>query len=232
MNEVAVDATSADERLFQLGFFNSVPHLAYATRADLAPAIFRVAWRQEQDNAECLASGGNMKRLTTSFTGLRICIGTPSSLCTRDAQQKFKYSFGAQAQSKYTEQHAIEPGDVAGHQIRVATINTKYGAEAPTYDGVKAVESTGWLSSDYVGGSGRFIQYSVLQMENGDKIYSVTDGQLQTSAGKASFSTVTSLRGGTGKFVGIRGVIRGSGATDFKTGPSNNPSEGEYWFEK
>ena len=27
-------------------------------------------------------------------------------------------------------------------------------------------------------------------------------------------------------------IVRGSGATDFKTGPSPNPSEGEYWFER
>jgi hypothetical protein len=148
------------------------------------------------------------------------------------AQQKFKYSFGASAQTKYTEQHIIEVGDVPGHQIRVATLSTKYGIEAPTYDGVKAVESTGWLSSDYIAGNGRFIEYAATQMENGDKIYSYIEGQLQTSAGKAAFSTVTTLRGGTGKFSSIRGVIRGSGVTDFKTGPSTNPSEGEYWFEK
>jgi len=88
------------------------------------------------------------------------------------AQQKFKYSFGTSAQTKYSEQHTLDVGDVPGHQIRVATLSTKYGSEAPTYDGVKAVESTGWLSSDYIAGNGRFIQYVATQMENGDKIYS------------------------------------------------------------
>jgi len=177
-----------------------------------------------------------METLTSAFKGCASALITGVAILVLSlpvaAQQKFKYSFGASAQTKYTEQHIMEVGDVPGHQIRVATLSTKYGSEAPTYDGVKATESTGWLNSDYIAGNGRFIQYVAMQMENGDKIYSFVEGHLQTSAGKASFSTVTTLRGGTGKFAGIRGVIRGSGVTDFKTGPSTNPSEGEYWFEK
>jgi hypothetical protein len=148
------------------------------------------------------------------------------------AQQKFKYVLSSAAQGKYTEQHVLDVGDAPGHQIRVATINTKYAGEAPTFDGVKAVESTAWLTSDYRSGNGRFSEYLVLQMENGDKVYESVEGQLQTSAGKLTFVTVTTLTGGTGKFATLRGVIRGSGVTDFKTGPSLNPSEGEYWFDR
>ena len=153
------------------------------------------------------------------------------------AQQKQKYIFGAAVPAKYMEQHVLDVGDVPGHQIRVAALSTKYAAEAPAYDGVKVVESSGWISSDYINGSGRFVQYAVLQMANGDKIYQTIEGQSQTFLGtdggsKTSYSTVTYLRGGTGKFATLRGVLRGSGATDFKTGAVNNPVEGEYWFEK
>ena len=154
-----------------------------------------------------------------------------------EAQQKYKYSFSSAVQTKYTEQHILEVGDVAGHQIRVAALATKYAAEAPAYDGVKVVGTSGWLSSDYINGSGRFVEYVVLQMANGDKIYQSVEGQVQTSPGtdggtKTSYSTVTYLKGGTGKFATLRGVLRGSGVTDFKTGAINNPVEGEYWFEK
>jgi hypothetical protein len=153
------------------------------------------------------------------------------------AQQKYKYVFGASVPGKYVEQHVLEVGDLPGHQIRVAALTTKYAAEAPAYDGVKVVESFGWISSDYINGSGRFVQYTVLQMANGDKIYQNIEGQAQTSmgtdgGGKTSYSTVTYLKGGTGKFATLRGILRGSGVTDFKTGPTNNPVEGEYWFEK
>ena len=146
------------------------------------------------------------------------------------AQEKIKYTFSAPAQSKYTEQHVLEVGDMQGHQIRVGTISTKYSTESPVFDGVKMSEATIWVTSDYISGNGRFSQYVVAKMENGDKIYETVEGQLQTSGGKAAYSTVTTLRGGTGKFAAIRGVIRGSGVTDFKTGPTSNPSEGEYWF--
>ena len=154
-----------------------------------------------------------------------------------EAQQKSKYLFSATVPGKYIEQHVLDVGDIPGHQIRVAALTTKYTAEAPVYDGVKVVESSGWISSDYINGSGRFVQYTVLQMANGDKIYQNIEGQAQTSVGtegggKTSYSTVTYLKGGTGKFATLRGILRGSGVTDFKTGPTNNPVEGEYWFEK
>ena len=148
------------------------------------------------------------------------------------AQQRTAYSFSAATQAKYTEQHVLDVADMPGHQIRIGTINTKYPNGAPVFDGVKATESNAWVSSDYINGNGRFTQYVVLQMENGDKIYQFIEGHLQTTAGKAAYTTVTTLRGGTGKFTAIRGLIRGSGVTDFKTGPSPNPSEGEYWFDK
>jgi hypothetical protein len=148
------------------------------------------------------------------------------------AQQKFKYVLGNPTAGKYTEQHTLDVGDAPGHQIRVATITTKFAGEAPTFDGVKALESTAWLMSDYRSGNGRFTQYTVLQMENGDKIYQTVEGQLQTSSSKLGYTTVATITGGTGKFATLRGVIRGSGVTDFKTGPSPNASEGEYWFER
>jgi hypothetical protein len=50
--------------------------------------------------------------------------------------------------------------------------------------------------------------------------------------GDSSYTTVTTLTGGTGKFSTIRGTLRGVEATDFKTGLSGVKTEGEYWFEK
>jgi hypothetical protein len=154
------------------------------------------------------------------------------------AQQKYKFYFkDPGGLTKYTEQHALDVGDLPGHQIRVASLQTKFANVAPEYDGVKVVESMGWLASDYIGGSGRYTQYAVSLMANGDKIFHRIEGLVQTSIGadggrRTSFSSVTTLTGGTGKFATIRGTIRGSGITDFKTGATSNPSEGEYWFEK
>ena len=154
------------------------------------------------------------------------------------AQEKYKYSFKApDGVTKYTKQHVVDVGDVPGHQIRVAETHTVYAGEAPVYAGVKVKEAWGRISSDYVEGSGHAVNYTVAIMENGDKVFSRTQLLLQTGVGadgarKSAFTTVTTITGGTGKFVGIRGTLRGQGTTDFKTGTSNNQAEGEYWFEK
>jgi hypothetical protein len=180
---------------------------------------------------------------TTPKTGLDIfCILAAGSilLCMSSsgwAQQKYAYKGAPGSTTKYVEQHAIDVGDVPGHQIRVARLQTKYGDEAPAFDGVKVVESFASLSSDYINGSGRFVVYSVLTMANGDKIYERGEAISQSSVAadgskKTSFSEVFSLVGGTGKFSTIRGTLRQTGATDFKTGTSDNVTEGEYWFDK
>jgi hypothetical protein len=154
------------------------------------------------------------------------------------AQQKFKNSPpDPDAVTKYTQQHVFDVGDMPGHQIRIASLHTKYSDKAGGYDGVKPVESNAWLTSDYVNGSGRFNTYAVTLMANGDKVFSRADGVSQTSIGtdggrKTSFSTVTTITGGTGRFATLRGTSRATGVTDFKTGTSNTSSEGEYWFDK
>jgi hypothetical protein len=154
------------------------------------------------------------------------------------AQQKQKYvSKGASGTTKYVEQHAIDVGDVPGHQIRVARLQTTYADDPPAFDGVKVVGSSASLSSDYIDGNGRFVVYSVLLMANGDKIYERGEAITRTSTAedgskKTSFSEVFTITGGTGKFSTIRGTLRQTGATDFKLGTSDNVTEGEYWFEK
>ena len=163
-----------------------------------------------------------------------IAVVAPSA----SAQQKFKTSPpDPGAVTKYTEQHVFDVGDMPGHQIRIASLHTKYTDKAGEYDGVKFVESTAWLASDYINGSGRLNTYAVTLMANGDKVFSRGDGVSQTSIGadgarKTTFSTVTIITGGTGRFATIRGTSRATGVTDFKTGTSNTSSEGEYWFDK
>jgi hypothetical protein len=154
------------------------------------------------------------------------------------AQDKHKYVFKAPpGVTKYTQQHAIDVGDVPGHQLRVYELYTKYTGEAPVYDGVKVAEAGGRGSSDYTDGSGRSTIYVINLLENGDRIFSTTEVLLHTfvspdGSRQSRYSTVGTLTGGTGRFKGIGGTIRGTGLTDFKTGTSDAQSEGEYWIEK
>src|SRR5204862_6974665 len=74
-------------------------------------------------------------------------------------------------------------------------------------------------------------------LESGDKIFSRFETLVHTvvesdGSRKSSYTTVTTLTGGTGKARTIRGTSRGAGTTDFKSGLSGVKTEGEYWFEK
>jgi hypothetical protein len=154
------------------------------------------------------------------------------------AQQKHKYFFKPPpGTTKYTQTHLMDVGDVQGHQLRLAELQSKYGDDAPMYDGVKVREIRGVLVSDYVAGTGKAFSYNVYTLENGDKIFARNDIVTHTSVSpdggrRTSFTNVVTLTGGTGRFTGIRGTLRGGGTTDLKSGTSGTQTEGEYWFEK
>lgn len=153
------------------------------------------------------------------------------------AQQKHKYLFKAPpGTTKFTQTHILDVGDVPGHQMRVAELQSKYPGEAPVFNGLKVVESRTILFSDYTDGSGNAIYYSVATLENGDKMFQRGTIMAHTTVGadggrRTSFTSVVSLSGGTGKFKTIRGTLRGTGFSDMKTGTSGTVTEGEYWFE-
>ena len=139
--------------------------------------------------------------------------------------------------SQYTQQHTIDVGDVAGHQIRIFEVHTVFTAEkpGPKYDGVAVKEGWTRAATDYIEGSGHGNGYSVTVLENGDKIfgrYEVVKQMTVSSDGSklAKAAYVVTFTGGTGKFKGIRGFSKGSVFSDFKT-LSDAVSETEYWIE-
>jgi hypothetical protein len=154
------------------------------------------------------------------------------------AQEKHKFFFKPPPNStRYTQTHLMDVDDVPGHQVRMAELLSKYAGDGPVYDGVKVVSARGVLVSDYTDGSGRAFSYTVQTLESGDKVFLRTEIMSHSSTGadgarRTSFSSVATLSGGTGRFKGIRGTLRGTGATDLKTGTSGTQTEGEYWFEK
>jgi hypothetical protein len=153
------------------------------------------------------------------------------------AQTKQKYSFKTPPGSgKYTQQNTIDIGDVPGHQIRIYEVQYTYTTEGPVFDGVKVVEERSRGASDYINGSGHVTGYELYVLQNGDKIFSrftlVTQTVVNADGSKKSnYSSVAELTGGTGNFRGIRGTLRTSGSTDFKTRVESQ-TEGEYWIEK
>src|SRR6266571_4000173 len=56
------------------------------------------------------------------------------------AQQRLVFKVAAE-NTKYTQQHAIDVGDVSGHQVRLFEIHRTYPSNAPVIKGMKIVES-------------------------------------------------------------------------------------------
>ena len=59
------------------------------------------------------------------------------------------------AVSAYAEQHVIDVGDVAGHQIRIFELRRTYPDIEPNCEGLKQTESRSHGYSDYIDRSGR-----------------------------------------------------------------------------
>jgi hypothetical protein len=148
-----------------------------------------------------------------------LTIGLP--LNPTSAQEKHKYSFvSPPGVSTYTQQHEIEVGDVPGHKVRIYEVRAK-----------SSRAGRGQCPTSPTAADGRGA------MASGDKIFSRFETLVQTvvkgdGSRMSSYTTVTTLTGGTGKFTTIRGTLRGGGATDFKIGLSGVKTEGEYWLEK
>jgi hypothetical protein len=171
---------------------------------------------------------------TIMATMLGLCLGLVLPLGNADAQQKQRVTYKSPAaNTKYTQQHAIDVGDVPGHQVRVFEIHRTFPAEAPMINGVKLVETWSRTMSDYVDGNGPATSYTVYVMANGDKFFVRTILVAQSDgSGKLNTTNVGTITGGTGKFLGIRGILRATNLAEPKAGINEAQNEIEYWIEK
>jgi hypothetical protein len=161
-------------------------------------------------------------------------VGTILMLGNVVAQQKQHASFKSLvANSKYTQQHVVDVGDAPGHQLRVFEIYRTYPADALTINGLKLKE--GWVRgiSNYTDGSGTNTTYGVYTMENGDQFFTKAD-LVAHSLGEGKLSTYSAgpITGGTGKLLGIKGVMRSVGTSNPKAGTTETQTDLEYWFQK
>jgi hypothetical protein len=154
------------------------------------------------------------------------------------AQQKCKQSGKDLAEdTKYTQQHVIDVGDVPGHQIRILEIHRTPSNAKPNCEGLKVVESWARGYSDYTDLNGQAWGYGIAILENGDKIFSQWSGTSQTivnpdGSKKSTYTGVFTYTGGTGKYQGIRGIGRQTYIFDSKAGYNEGQWEEEYWIEK
>lgn len=161
-------------------------------------------------------------------------IGTSASW----AQQKHIVKFEAPAaNTKYTQQHSIAVSDVAGHELRIFE-NIRTFPKYPLM--IADVRVKEWWTqgyTDYTQTNGPGIAYHTLMMENGDKIYTrvsfVAQSSVSADGAKKGANNLISgpITGGTGKFIGIRGMIKLAATFDSATGFNESKGEIEYWME-
>jgi hypothetical protein len=154
------------------------------------------------------------------------------------AKQKCKMSWEAAASdSKYTQQLAIDVGDMPGHQVRVYEIRRVYPNAKPNCEGLKWTESWARGYSDYIDRNGHTWGYSLYTLENGDKIYTEFTGAVQTHVAadgskQSSVEGTERWTGGTGKYQGVRGIQWDHVSFDPQKGLNQGKFEVEYWFDK
>jgi hypothetical protein len=155
------------------------------------------------------------------------------------AQDKCRLSWEVPAvDTNYTQQLALDVGDMPGHQIRVYELHRVYPNDKPNCEGLKRVESWSYGYSDYVNRNGPYRGYMVTTLENGDKIFSEFSGTSQTVVaedGSKKSNTeegTETWTGGTGRYKGVHGFQWNHGIFDLDKGLNQRRSEAEYWFEK
>jgi hypothetical protein len=147
------------------------------------------------------------------------------------AQQQLVFDVSAE-NTKYTQQHTIDVGDVSGHQVRLFEIHRTYPSNAPLINGMKIVESWTRGMSDYTNNNGEARSYSVYVLENGDKFF--TRGTLiavqNPEESNLSATTVGPITGGTGKLSRINGMARSTSLANPQTGLNETHINIQYWL--
>lgn len=155
-----------------------------------------------------------------------------------EAQDKRAFEFKLPASSgTYPQQYSIEVSDVPGHAARIYEIERTFPPGAVSFDGVALVREKTVGFSDYTDGIGTNSSYGTWFLTDGNKIYVTTSGTAhpvtQPDGTKSRQATGTGvIRGGTGKFKGIRGTFRFQVGFDPAAGRIDTNTAGEYWLEQ
>ena len=174
----------------------------------------------------------HITRLTLTAISL-MCPVVALSINGAFAQERLIFDVSAE-NSKYTEQHVIDVGDVPGHQVRIFEIYRTYPGSAPKINGIRIVESWTRGISDYTHNNGEAHTYGVYVLENGDKFF--TRGSLiaiqSPEESSLTATTVGPIIGGTGKLSGINGMARTTTSANPKTGLNETHVEISYWLPR
>jgi hypothetical protein len=97
-----------------------------------------------------------IRRTTIALTTLALlCLTVALPMGEAVAQQKQRVSFKTSAENtKYTQQHALDVGDMPGHQVRIYELHRTFPNNPPTINGVALKEQWTRAVSDYTDNNG------------------------------------------------------------------------------
>ena len=169
----------------------------------------------------------------TTISLLSLIIVLPAGDALAQQKQQLVFKVGAE-NTKYTQQHAIDVGDIPGHQVRLFELRRTYPNNAPVINGMKVAESWTRGITDYTNNNGSAITYGAYVLENGDQFF--TRGSLVAVQGpgssKLTATTVGVITSGTGRLAGIQGIVRTMTSADPKAGVNETQIEIEYLMAK
>lgn len=154
----------------------------------------------------------HLLRLSTAVLALFVFAYHGAAL----AQKRYVITKAPNSSGQYLQQHAIDAEDAPDHQVRVFETRNTFPEKDFAFAGVAVKESRVRGMSDYVNFNGPYIQYTVYELEDGNKVFGRGTGTSQMfeqpdGSRLIKFSFVENFTGGTGKFRGITGQVRGSG---------------------
>ena len=147
-------------------------------------------------------SASSIAPLSAAFLALTISCASADDKC------RLTWEVPA-SDTKYTQQFALEVGDIPGHQIRIYELHRVYPNDKPNCEGLQRIDSWSYGYSDYVNRNGPYHVYMVTTLENGDKIFRESTGISQTTLAEDG-SRKSSTEEGTQVWTGKTGKYRGS----------------------
>lgn len=170
------------------------------------------------------------------LTAMVIVFIGATALCVTNAawaQQKYTISAAPNSSSQFLQEHIIDVDDVPGHRLRVYEIRQDYPQRDLAFAGVVVKQGLSRNISDAINGNGSFTYYMVYSLEDGNKVFARGTGTTQADAIVGyRFVIVENFVGGTGKFKGMRGQVRGGGVRAPGANSLTVEWKGEYWIEE
>jgi hypothetical protein len=167
-----------------------------------------------------------ISRAATLAAAMAMLSLAATDLLANESQRVF---FPTSAENtKYTQQHLIEVGDVPGHHVRLFEIRRTFPNDPPIIGGLALKEEWNRGLSDYTDSSGPASFYGVYVLENGDKFFTYSTAVSRKAGAGLSAVTVGRITGGTGKFANMRGTIYAVRTADPSAGINEGQTEIEY----